>query len=81
VLYVVAEKEGAYVGEEFVPYPMFEKFIKDRARVFAPITSSFSAPTKRVMAMSHQLSWHCIQQRTRLGLSLPKLFLLARDDQ
>jgi hypothetical protein len=36
VLYVVAEKEGAYVGEEFVPYPMFEKFIKDRARVFAP---------------------------------------------
>jgi hypothetical protein len=36
VLYVVAEKEGAYVGDEFVPYPTFEQFIKDRARFFSP---------------------------------------------
>ena len=36
VLYVVCEAHGAYVGEEFVHFPDFDQFIRDRSRVFSP---------------------------------------------
>jgi hypothetical protein len=35
-LYVVVEEEGAYVGDEFVPFHLFNEFMKDHASVLRP---------------------------------------------
>jgi len=36
VLYVVVENDGAYIGEEFIPFLLFDQFIKDHKRTLAP---------------------------------------------
>jgi hypothetical protein len=36
VLYVIVEREGVYLGEKFVPFPDFEKFLKDNQATLRP---------------------------------------------